>query len=198
VRATVRAAVEPRRAAAAIGVALVAVSFVGAAACSGGGSQSSTTSVSSLGVDELCRAVPAAAVAAAMGAAWPRVDDPGGGCRYQSDVSPTSAVTVSSTTLDADDWKAQVARANGHLSERGDVLIADYGSDGFGALDEVWWVGPDGRFLVLRVDDGVTEEQALAIVDFARHGAPTVPGAPDDTAAGTTLGTTLASPVTHG
>jgi hypothetical protein len=198
VRAPVRSIVEPRRAAVAVGVALAALSVVGMAACSGGDDQSAPTSVAPMAADELCRAVPAEAVAAAVGAAWPRVDDPAGGCRYQSDVAPTAAVTISSTTLDADDWKAQVARAGGQLVPRGDVLVADYGGDGFGPLDEVWWVGPGGRFLIMRVDDGVSEEQALSIVDFARHGSPSATGGTGGPEGTSGAGTTVAPPVTRG
>ena len=160
------------------------------AACAGSADSTTPTSATAIDADELCRLVPASAVAAAVGEAWPRVADPSGGCRYQSEVHSTSTVTIDATALTDAAWRAQVTKAGGHLTEQDGVLVADYRGDGFGPLDELWWIGPTGHTLVLHVDNGVTLEQALAVVDYAGRGTPAVSGGVATTVPPATQGTT--------
>jgi hypothetical protein len=156
-----------------------AVAVVALASCAGEAAPPTTTRV--LSADEACAAVPAAAVAAGVGAAWPRAVDLSGGCRYQSPFAATSTITITGTPLGADAWRTQVTRTGGQVTDHGGVLVADYGGDGFGPLDELWWTDADGHALVMRVDYGVTLDQALAVIDNARRGTPGTTGVPGST-----------------
>jgi hypothetical protein len=166
-------------------------------ACAGAGDAPRATTVGVLSADELCRLVPAAAVTAALGEGWPRVTDPAGGCRYQSAFKSTSTVTIAGTGLTADAWRSQVTKAGGKVVDRDGVLVADYGGDGFGPLDELWWVDPSGAALVLRVDNGVTLEQAVALVNYARNGAPATTATPGTTESPGTTGVSAPLSVTQ-
>jgi hypothetical protein len=169
-----------RRNRSAVGVLIGLILATGAlASCAGEAAPSPTVRV--LSADEACAAVPAGAVVAGVGAAWPRAVDLSGGCRYQSPFAATSTITITGTPLSADAWRGQVTRTGGQVTDHGGVLVADYGGDGFGPLDELWWTDAAGHALIMRVDNGVSLDQALAVIENARQSTPGTTGAPGTT-----------------
>lgn len=159
----------------------------GLSACAGAAAPPATT-MTLLSVSQLCDRVPAAAISGALGEAWQRADDPSGRCRYQSTTSRTSTVTVAATALTADAWRREAEQAGGKVTESDGLLIADYAGDGFGPLDEIWWADTSPA-LVLRVDSGVTLDQAVAIITLARR-PPSDTNPPVPRGPGTTLAPT--------
>ena len=179
------------------GVALTLAQGAGLAACKGTADRPPSTTLAVLSADEVCRRVPAEAVTAALGEGWPRADDTVGRCRYQSAFKKTATLTIGGTALPAEQWRRQAEAAGGTVTDHDGALVADYAGDGFGPLDEVFWVDGTGAGLILRVDGGVTLDQALSLVSLARHGVPRDIGAPNTTAsngAATSNGATPTSP----
>jgi hypothetical protein len=143
-----------------------------------------------LSAADLCARVPLAAVSQVLGAGWQQVEDPSGRCRYQS-AKATATLTIAATTLTSDQWRAQVGRSGGKVTERDRLLVADYDGGGFGPLDELWW--SDGSSpIVLRVENGVSLDEAVAIVAAAR--AASTPGSSPAAAGLAGTGSTLAVP----